>query len=71
MVRRAAIEACTGAASPAEELIHGHGWGVQMAHPGFVRRMKRNPDKTDYSDGRAVDARIEDWGITRPPAADL
>lgn len=49
-----AIEACCGAATLADELIQGHGWPVQLAHPGFVRRMKRNPDKTDYSDARVL-----------------
>lgn len=49
-----AIEACCGAATLADELIHRHGWPVQLAHPGFVRRMKRNPDKTDYSDARVL-----------------
>lgn len=45
-----AIEACCGAAALADELIQRRGWAVQLAHPGFVQRMKRNPDKTDYSD---------------------
>lgn len=49
-----AIEACCGAATLADELMHRRGWPVQLAHPGFVRRMKRNPDKTDYSDARVL-----------------
>ncbi len=49
-----AIEACCGAATLADELIQRRGWPVQLAHPGFVRRMKRNPDKTDYSDARVL-----------------
>lgn len=48
-----AIEACCGAASLADELI-AHGWSVSLAHPGFVARMKQNPDKTDYSDARLL-----------------
>jgi transposase len=53
-VAGAAIEACCGAATLADSLIGDHGWPVQLAHPGFVRRMKRNPDKTDYSDARVL-----------------
>lgn len=49
-----AIEACCGTATLADELIQRRGWPVQLAHPGFVRRMKRNPDKTDYSDARVL-----------------
>jgi len=49
-----ALEACCGAATLADELIQRHGWPVQLAHPGFVRRMKRNADKTDYSDARVL-----------------
>jgi transposase len=46
----AAIEACCGAADFAEELIQKAGWSVDLAHPGFVARMKQNPDKTDFGD---------------------
>jgi transposase len=45
-----AVEACGGTATLADELIQQHGWPLQLAHPGYVRRMKQNPDKTDYSD---------------------
>lgn len=48
-----AIEACCGAADLADELI-SRGWSVSMAHPGFVARMKQNPDKTDYGDARLL-----------------
>jgi transposase len=50
---QAAIESCCGAADLADELI-SHGWTVQLAHPGYVARMKHNPDKTDYSDARML-----------------
>lgn len=50
----AAIEACCGAADFAEEMIHQAGWSVDLAHPGFVSRMKQNPDKTDYGDARML-----------------
>lgn len=52
-VMRVGIEACTGSANLAEELVR-HGWSVDLAHPGYVARMKQNPDKTDYSDARML-----------------
>ena len=53
-VARVAIESCTGAANLAEELVHRAGWCVDLAHPGYVRRMKGSPDKTDFSDARVL-----------------
>jgi transposase len=53
-VVQAALEACCGAASLADELAERAGWSVSLAHPGFVARMKQNPDKTDYSDARLL-----------------
>jgi transposase len=53
-VVQAAIEACCGAADLAEELSQRAGWTVSLAHPGFVVRMKQNPDKTDYGDARLL-----------------
>lgn len=49
----AAIEACTGAANLADELI-ARGWNVKLAHAGYVRRLKQSPDKTDWSDARLL-----------------
>jgi hypothetical protein len=46
-----AIEACSGAAELADELITRHGWDLSLAHPGYVKRMKQSPDKSDYTDG--------------------
>ncbi len=54
MVARAAIESCSGAADFAEELISHAEWNVDLAHPGYVSRMRLNPDKTDYSDARML-----------------
>lgn len=51
---QAAVEACCGAANLADELVEQAGWSVSLAHPGFVARMKQNPDKTDYSDARLL-----------------
>ena len=49
---RAAIESCCGAADLAEELVSCAGWSVDLAHPGYVQRMKQNPDKTDCQDAQ-------------------
>jgi transposase len=53
-VRRVAIEACCGATDFAEDLAAATGWRVSLAHPGYVARMKHNPDKTDYGDARML-----------------
>lgn len=45
-----AIESCCGAADLGEKLHRSAGWSISLAHPGFVARMKQNPDKTDYAD---------------------
>lgn len=49
-----AIEACTGAADLADELVQQAGWTMHLAHPGYVSRMKQGPDKTDFSDARLL-----------------
>jgi transposase len=51
---RAAIEACSGAAELAEDLVGQAGWSVDLAHPGYVARMKQSPDKTDFADARVL-----------------
>jgi len=53
-VKRAAIEACCGAADLSEELGGGAGWHVDLAHPGYVERLKRSPDKSDRTDGHLL-----------------
>ena len=53
-VIRAAIESCSGAANLADELVMRAGWHVDLAHPGYVARMKQSPDKTDYQDARLI-----------------
>ena len=50
----AALESCAGAADLAEELVQQAGWSVDLAHPGFVARMKQNPDKTDLQDAHLL-----------------
>ena len=51
---QAAIEACTGAANLARQLAEQAGWNISLGHPGFVARMKQNPDKSDFSDARML-----------------
>jgi len=45
-----AIEACCGAADFAAELHQQTGWPVRLAHPGYVKRLKQGPDKSDHDD---------------------
>lgn len=52
--RRVAIEACCGAADLAEELACAHGLSINLAHPGYVSRLKRSPDKTDLGDAQLL-----------------
>ena len=52
--QRIAIEACCGAADLAEELATQWRLPVQLAHPGYVNRMKQSPDKTDFGDARLL-----------------
>src|SRR3989304_2800722 len=51
---RVAIEACCGAADLAEELATRRGLPVELAHPGYVARLKRSPDKTDLGDAQLL-----------------
>ncbi len=53
-VRRVAIEACSGAADLAEELVSHAGWHVELAHPHYVAKLKGSPDKSDFSDSRLL-----------------
>lgn len=53
-VERVAIESCSGAAELGHELVAAAGWRVSLAHPGYVRRMKHNPDKSDMADARIL-----------------
>ena len=50
----AAVEACSGSADLADELANRHGWVINLAHPGYVARMKQAPDKTDWADARVI-----------------
>jgi transposase len=46
-----AIEACCGAADFADQLQQRYDWNIKLAHPGYVHRLKKSPDKSDKSDG--------------------
>lgn len=50
----AAVESCSGSANLADELATKHGWAINLAHPGYVARMKQTPDKTDWADARVI-----------------
>ena len=50
----AAIEASTGAANFAETLITTYHWHVELAHAGYVARMKQTPDKSDWTDAKLL-----------------
>jgi transposase len=50
----AAIEASTGVADFAEKLIAQYHWSVELAHPGYVARMKQTPDKSDWTDAKLL-----------------
>src|SRR5581483_7718215 len=53
-VQAVAIEACCGAASFGEQLAAKGPWRVELAHAGYVAKLKQSPDKSDYSDGRLL-----------------
>jgi transposase len=53
-VQRAAVEACCGAADLSHELRSRAHWPLDLAHPGYVERMKRGPDKSDLADGHLI-----------------
>lgn len=49
-----AVEACCGAADFAHELQRRTGWEVRLAHPGYARRLKQSPDKSDHDDAELL-----------------
>ena len=52
--RIVAIEACSGAATLAQQLNEGFGFMTKLSHPGYVKRMRHSPDKSDLSDARIL-----------------
>ncbi|MCC6319891.1 MAG: transposase, partial [Phycisphaerales bacterium] len=65
VIRRAAVESCCGAADLADGLIADLKWPLSLAHPGYVQRMKHNPDKTGYADARML-AELARAGLIPP-----
>jgi transposase len=53
-VHSVAIEACTGAADLAQQLLDHTGWNVHLAHCAYVAKLKGSPDKTDFSDAQLL-----------------
>ena len=53
-VRRVSAEACNGSTEFLEALNRSTGWQKRLCHPGYVQRMKNNPDKTDKSDAELI-----------------
>jgi transposase len=49
-----AVEACCGAADFAHQLSRRTGWTVRLAHPGYARRLKQSPDKSDHDDAQLL-----------------
>lgn len=52
--QRIGIESCCVAADLTEELVTRWKLPVQLAHPGYVNRLKQSPDKTDFGDARML-----------------
>lgn len=46
-------------------MIRDLGWPLNPAHPGYVARMKHNPDKTDYRDAKML-AELSRAGLIPP-----
>src|SRR5262245_39554032 len=53
-VRRVSAEACNGSTEFLEALNRATGWPKHLCHPGYVQRMKNNPDKSDKSDAELI-----------------
>jgi len=49
-----AIEASTGVADFADQLIARYCWQVELAHAGYVARLKQTPDKSDWTDAKLL-----------------
>ena len=53
-VSEVSLEACCGAAAFGEALAAMGFWRVNLAHAGYVSRLRSSPDKTDFSDARLL-----------------
>jgi transposase len=50
LVMGVALEACSGTANFATDLIRATDWTVKLAHAGAVQRLRQGQDKTDHGD---------------------
>ncbi|MGB7547514.1 MAG: IS110 family transposase [Terracidiphilus sp.] len=53
-IQGVALEACGGSADLAQELRDQAHWPAELAHAGYVARLKQSPDKSDYSDSQLL-----------------
>ena len=53
-VERVAVEMCCGAATFVDTLKAETQWNVQLAHAGFVSRMKQTRQKSDHGDAQVL-----------------
>jgi transposase len=53
-VQAVTLEACCGAADFGQDLAAAGGFRVDLAHPGYVARLKQSPDKHDFGDARLL-----------------
>ena len=53
-VARISAEACNGSTEFLESVHRETGWKKRLCHPGYVQRMKNNPDKSDKSDSELI-----------------
>jgi hypothetical protein len=44
----------------AEELVTAQNLSVELAHPGYVARLKRSPDKIHLNDAHLLHRRVSD-----------
>ena len=65
VVAAALIESCCGAFDLTDALRTELGWPVTEAHPGIVKRMRHNPDKSDYTDAQML-AELSRVGFVPP-----
>ncbi len=49
-----AVEVSCGAAAFVDSLRAASGWDIRLCHPGYVNRMKSNPDKSDKADAELL-----------------
>jgi len=53
-VKGVALEASTGSANFAQSLREMTGWDTKLCHPGYVQRMRHDPDKSDKADSELI-----------------